>query len=407
MGFVIKTPAGTFRANWRDATGRQKAKTFRTKKEANTFLAETESTIARGNYVDPHAGRIRFGAYAAKWQKSRNDELATRARDASILKTHVLPRWALTPVGRIDHTAVQTWIADLGRTGLSAATIAECYRITASIMRAAVRDRLIGVNPCEGVKVPRRQKKATDGRTISQAQLTNALLPAVSDRYRALVALAGGTGLRWGECAGLRWDEVDAEECTVTVVRVAVEIAGTVTTKPYPKTRAGRRTVPMPDFAAELLAAHKEAFPSGPAGEVFTNTAGGPLRRTLFRSRVWRPSLARAGLLGRIDRLGHFKFRATWKDSEGIEWSKEFTTEREAVAHVAQVASSGLRFHDLRHSYATWLVSRGVPLNDIKEVMGHERGSTTLNIYTHGSEGRAKRVLAAFADDSLTSASGA
>jgi integrase len=223
----------------------------------------------------------------------------------------------------------------------------------------------------------------------------------------ASVALAGGTGLRWGECVGLRWEYLDLDERTVRVVRVAVEIAGTVTTKPYPKSRAGRRTVPLPDFAADLLTAHKEAFPAGPAGEVFTNTSGGPLRRTLFRSRVWQPALARAGLLGRIDRLGHFKFRAVWRDSEGIEWSKEFTTEREAVAHVAKVASNGLRFHDLRHSYATWLVSRGVPVNDVKEVMGHEQTSTTLNLYTHGSEGRTKRVLAAFADDSLTSEPGA
>jgi integrase len=223
----------------------------------------------------------------------------------------------------------------------------------------------------------------------------------------ASVALAGGTGLRWGECVGLRWEYLDLDERTVRVVRVAVEIAGTVTTKPYPKSRAGRRTVPLPDFAADLLTAHKEAFPAGPAGEVFTNTSGGPLRRTLFRSRVWRPALARPGLLGRTDRLGHFKFRAVWRDSEGIEWSKEFTTEREAVAHVAKVASNGLRFHDLRHSYATWLVSRGVPVNDVKEVMGHEQTSTTLNLYTHGSEGRTKRVLAAFADDSLTSEPGA
>jgi len=155
----------------------------------------------------------------------------------------------------------------------------------------------------------------------------------------ASVALAGGTGLRWGECVGLRWEYLDLDERTVRVVRVAVEIAGTVTTKPYPKSRAGRRTVPLPDFAADLLTAHKEAFPAGPAGEVFTNTSGGPLRRTLFRSRVWRPALARAGLLGRTDRLGHFKFRAVWRDSEGIEWSKEFTTEREAVANVAKVAS--------------------------------------------------------------------
>ena len=295
MGHIVKTPAGTYRANWRDPAGRQKAKTFRTKREASAFLAETETTLARGGYVDPHAGRLRFGIYAARWRAARNDEITTRARDESILRTHVLPRWRDVPLSKIDHLAVQGWVSDLGAR-LSPATVAECYRLTSAILRAAVRDRLIGFNPCEGVKVPRRRKKDTDERILTRAELIGRLLPAVPDRYRALVALAGGTGLRWGECVGLRWDALDLDAGTVAVLRVAVEVAGTVTIKPYPKSRAGRRVVPLPDFVTELLAAHREAFPPGPADEVFTNTSGGPLRRTLFRARVWRPALVRAGL---------------------------------------------------------------------------------------------------------------
>lgn len=71
--------------------------------------------------------------------------------------------------------------------------------------------------------------------------MVDRLVPAVPDRYRALVALAGGTGPRWGECVGLRWDALDLDAGTVAVLRVAVEVAGTVTIKPYPKSQAGRR----------------------------------------------------------------------------------------------------------------------------------------------------------------------
>ena len=401
MGHIVKTPAGTFRANWRDATGRQKAKTFPTRRQAASFLAETETSIARGGYVDPHAGRLLFGKYAERWRDSRNDELTTRARDASILRTHVLPRWSDVPLSRIDHLAVQSWVTELG--GRRApATVAECFRLLSSILRAAVRDRLIGVNPCEGVKVPSRRKKDTDGHVLTRADLTSRLLPAVPDRYRALVALAGGTGLRWGECTGLRWESLDLDAKVVHVVRVAVEIAGTVAVKPYPKSRAGRRTVPVPDFAVGLLAAHREAFSAGSRGEVFTNSSAGPLRRTLFRARVWRPSLVRAGLLGDVRRVGHFTWCGSWVDLEGVKQSAEFTTEREAVAYVAKMAPGGLRFHDLRHSYATELVSRGVPVNDVQAVMGHEKPSTTLNLYTHRSDGRDQRIREAFADDPLT-----
>jgi integrase len=401
MGHIVKTPAGTYRANWRDVSGRQKAKTFRTKKEANAFLAEVETTINRGAYVDPHAGRLRFGNYAERWLAARNDERTTVARDRSIMRTHVLPRWGSVPLGRIDHLAVQTWVTELGER-LSPATVAECYRLTAGALRSALRDRLIGADPCDGVKLPRRRKKDADGITITPAVLTVQLLPAVPERYRALVALAGGTGLRWGECIGLRWSAVDLDQGVAHVVRVAVEVAGTVTIKPYPKTKAGRRAVPLPPFVVAQLRGYREAYPAGPSGEIFTNIAGGPLRRTLFRSRVWRPALVWAGLLGKIVEVGPYKYRASWSDAAGVEWSKEFTTYRDAVAHVARCAAGGLRFHDLRHSYATWLVSSGVPVNDVQRVMGHEQASTTLNRYTHGSGDRDARVLGAFADDLLT-----
>ena len=59
----------------------------------------------------------------------------------------------------------------------------------------------------------------------------------------------------------------------------------------------------------------------------------------------------------------------------------------------------GLRFHDVRHSYATWLVSAGVPVNDVARIMGHENTSTTLDRYTHSTDDRYARVLAAFVPD--------
>jgi integrase len=103
---------------------------------------------------------------------------------------------------------------------------------------------------------------------------------------------------------------------------------------------------------------------------------------TLFRARVWRPALVRAGLLGKVVQESHEQYKATWRDSAGREQSNTFASEREAIAEIARSASGGLRFHDLRHSYATWLVSDGVPVNDVQRIMGHEQATTTLNLYT-------------------------
>ncbi|WP_371821580.1 tyrosine-type recombinase/integrase [Catellatospora sp. IY07-71] len=122
----------------------------------------------------------------------------------------------------------------------------------------------------------------------------------------------------------------------------------------------------------------------------------------MFRSRVWRPALAEAGLLGSIEEIGPGKLRASWVDAAGIERSTDTGTRAEAVALVATNAAGGLRFHDLRHSYATWLISSGVPVNDVQRVMGHEQASTRLNRYTHHSGEHDGRVRDAFADFSLT-----
>jgi integrase len=407
MSHISKTPAGTYRANWRDLAGRQKAKTFPTQKAARAFLAEVETALHRGAYVDPHAGRQRFGPYAERWFSVRNSGPSATARDLSLMRSHVLSRWADIPFAHIDHLDVQAWVTDLGGR-LSPATIGTCFRLFAAVVRSAIRDRIIGVDPTEGVRLPRQQRRELDGVTITPAQLRGKLLPVVPDRFRALVALSGGTGLRWGECIGLRWDCVDFAPGdglvgdVVRVRRVAVEVAGNVTMKPYPKSRAGRRDVPVAPFAAAELRRHREDSPPGPAGEVFANSAGGPLRRGLFRARVWRPALVRAGLLGSVTETRPHRWIARWPDAAGVEWTAEYATEREAVAQVARKAAGGMRFHDLRHGYATWLVSRGVPVNDVQRALGHERPSTTLNIYTHQAEGRDDRLREAFDDDPLT-----
>jgi integrase len=353
MGFVRKTPAGSYRACWRDPAGRQRSKTFRTKRDASAFLAEVDSALNRGTYVAPHAGRLRFGDYAQRWLAGRNDERTTAVRDESVMRNHVLPRWGTVPLSKIEHSAVQAWVTELGQR-LSPATVRECHRLTAGVLRSAMRDRLIGFNPCEGVRLPPRRRKDTDDRIVTREELLAKLLPVVPGRYRAVVALAGGTGLRWGECAGLCWDAVDLVAGVVRVVRVAEEISGHVTLKPYPKSRAGRRTVPLPRFTVEALTRHRRVFGNDDETLVFTARTGQPLKRGTFRARVWKPSLRRAGL---------------------------------PVA---------LRFHDLRHSYATWLVSDGVPINDVAKIMGHEQTSTTLNLYTHSTAERDRRVLRSF-----------
>lgn len=390
MGHVLKTEAGTYRANWRDPAGRQKAKTFKTKKEANAYLAEVESAMNHGDYIDPRAGKIRFGTYAERWLSARTVEARTAERTLSLMRTHVLPQWADWPVSRIDHLAVQEWITDLGRT-LAPGTVTKCLSVLQMILATAVRSRVIAVNAAEGVKVAGSRKPTNEPATISREAFFGKLLPALPPEHRAIVCTAAGAGLRWGECAGLAWGAVDLEHGRLRVVQVAVETPGAVVVRPYPKSRAGVRSVPLPRFVVDALKTQRRD------GElVFPSHTGTPQRRANFRKRVWLPALVRAGLLGAVVQLGEHRYRAVRPDRNGVDQATEFTTEREAVEHVALRAHGGLRFHDLRHSYASWLVTDGVPVNVVQKVMGHEQASFTLNRYTHAPDDYEDRVRAAF-----------
>jgi integrase len=103
-------------------------------------------------------------------------------------------------------------------------------------------------------------------------------------------------------------------------------------------------------------------------------------------------------MLGAVTVVDDNTVRAGWVDATGAMLTKELLTEREAVLHVARSCAGGLRFHDLRHSYATWLVDDGVPPNMVARVMGHEKITTTLQLYTRRTDNES-RILDALTDE--------
>jgi integrase len=300
------------------------------------------------------------------------------------------------PLGKIDDLGLQTWVSGLGERR-SEATVTRCYLLASAVLRSAVRNRLIPFNPAEEVRVPRiRQHDSALDRIVSRADLRNRLLPAVPERHRGIVATAGGAGLRWGEAAGLRRDAIDLEQDSLWVIRTIVEVSGNTSFKPFPKSAAGRRQVPLPPWLVSVIREHLDRWPTEENAPIFANEVGAPLRRTLFRARIWRPSLVRAGMLGQVE--GDGPFTGIWTDEDGEKHRAEFRTRPAAVKEVSRRQAGGMRFHDLRHSYATWLVDDGVPVNMVQRVMGHERSATTLDLYTRRSDGE-DRILRALGGD--------
>jgi integrase len=203
------------------------------------------------------------------------------------------------------------------------------------VLGAAVDAGMLAQSPRRRVPLPKVERE--EMRFLTPAEVAT-LAEAIHPRYRALVLVGAYGGLRIGELAGLRRGRVALLRGTVQVAEIVVEVRGVLHMGP-PKTQASRRTVGLPRFVAEELAAHL-AGRDDPEAFVFTASQGGPLRVTAFRARVWRPATRASGL-------------------------------------------DGLRIHDLRHTAVALWIAAGANPKEVAARAGHASVSFTLDRYGH------------------------
>jgi integrase len=215
-----------------------------------------------------------------------------------------------------------------------------------------MRDRLVSSSPCDSTKLPKKRPVQVIPLTTATV---HALANAVPERYRALVLLAAGTGLRQGECFGLDVDHIDLERRTLHVEQQLILLPGRDPFLGPPKTTASYRTIPLPDVVVDALHHHLEHFPTThPEQLVFTNDEGKGIRRTWFSREIWRPAVAEAG------------------------------------------ARRGTGFHDLRHYYASLLIRHGESVKTVQHRLGHATAAETLDTYAHlwpDSEDRTRQAI--------------
>jgi integrase len=332
----VRNGKTTYRVRYRDPAGRQRSKVFGRKADAQRFLNESETAKARGTWTDPALGRVLFRDWLGEWwATTTNLRATTRERDESLLRRHALPRFGDAPLAAISQRDVRAWVADLSAGPLAPASVQKVYQLVGKVMGAAVDAGMIPQTPCRRVPLPKVERE--EMRFLTSAEVAT-LADAIAPRYRALVLVGAYGGLRIGELAGLRRSRVDPLRGTVTVAEIITEPKGRLKIGP-PKTRASRRTVGLPRFVAEELAAHL-AGRGDPEAFVFTAPEGGPLRVHGFRARVWRPATRRADL-------------------------------------------DGLRIHDLRHTAVALWIAAGANPKEVSARAGHASVSFTLDRYGH------------------------
>ena len=333
--WVQKTLNGRWKARYRAPDGRTRSKTWDRKTDAERWLRAELGRRDRGEWVDPKLGKTRFGEWAVTVMGARlHTRASTQARDRSYLDSLVLPTFGGFELRRITPADIQGWVSKLDGAGYAAETVHKAHALLQMILTAAVDSDLLARSPVRGVKLPRIERR--EMRFLTREELGE-LLEAVPGRNRLLVKTAAYTGLRFGELAGLRPGDVEPlRKKIITVRRGLVEVSGRLHVE-EPKTPASRRTVTLPAWLGEELAFHLRGHDTQ---YVFTAPRGGPLRRSGFRSRVWVPATVRADL-------------------------------------------TGVRFHDLRHTHAAWLVEAGKHPKVIQARLGHASITTTLDRYGH------------------------
>lgn len=347
----------TYQARVPSPANRRKdvVKTFERKRDAERWLAAQAAAIDRGDFYDARRGDALFREVAGEWEETWADLAPkTRVGYESILNRHVLPAFGAARVSAITPKAVQDFSNGLAKTH-APNTVRRVMDVVRGVLAVAVERRYITTNPCAAVRLPKKGEARTiDIHPLTHAEL-RALVAALPEHWRLPVLLDAYTGLRAGELWALRRRDVDplrgeiaVDEAIKEVTRRAAEsipasqrLTDSLIVGPT-KTYAARK-VSVPAFLRDELAAHvSQPLPGGdgPEAFIFTTPTGEPVRHNLFYKRIFAPA-------------------------------------------VAATFSRELRFHDLRHTCAAWLIERGAHPLQIKLRLGHKEIRTTMDTYGH------------------------
>jgi integrase len=271
----------------------------------------------------------------------------THIRYRQLIELQVLPALGNIKLQKLSPQHLQKLYNQKLEEGYAPQTVKHIHRVLHRALKDALRWQLVSRNVCDAVDAPRVPRKEMQVLTGDQAQ--QLLEAAKGDPLEALYVLALTTGMRQGELLGLKWEDVDITLGTVQVRRTIARLPGKGFTVSEPKSAKSRRKIHLTRLAVEALKRHRirqsEArLAAGPAwseqGWVFCNAVGKPIEAGNMIRRSFRPMLDKAGL-------------------------------------------PAIRFHDLRHSTATLLLSLGIHAKVVQELLGHSQISLTLDTYSH------------------------
>lgn len=331
-----------YRVQWWDSRRIHRRKSgFTTVRAAARYRREQLSAKDHGRELAYNATHVTVESLSEEWLTMRRGLIKLRTWEAeeSHHRVHIVPYWGHTLVKDIRFSDVQVWVADLIAEELAPKTVHNIYADFAAIIRYAMRDRLITINPCEGIKLPKIPPRRMVCLTPEQL---NALADA-SGYYRPYVLTLGTCGLRDGEARALRVKNIDWDKRRITVASTMERTNSAGWIENPPKTWE-KREVPIPAHTLEALREHCAG--KSPDAFVFRQPNGDMM-----------PQQSRSKVA---------------KKDDAYQWFGK--------AILASGVPS-LRIHDLRHTTASIAISAGANVKGVQKLLGHKDARETLNTY--------------------------
>lgn len=311
-----------WRARYRDLAGREHARHFETQQAAKKWLDSVTASLVRGDYLDPENVEMTVGEWVDTWLKGYGTRAPGTVRQARTHCKHITDEFGARRLRDLRPSDVKTWTAKLTESGKAQSTVYVIYRRLVQVLGDAVEDGIMAKSPCGRKTAPPAPGQRVHLVTADQVW---ALHDAMPEHLRPAVLLGAFAGLRVSEVVRLRVADVDFS-------------GGALRPSGQVKTERSRHSVAVPASLTERLREHVDKYG---AATVITDEIG---RKT-----------------------------TTWAVQEAVRVARD----------TVECLPAWLRFHDLRHFYASTLIRAGCDVKIVQKQMRHANATTTLRVYAH------------------------